>query len=426
MGLLDAGFRKALEGLVSPSALRAAEQWLNQNEEVATTLLSIAAGPAALAGTQATVMLIKWLASKNSKKSVDGSTTLSQIPIGRAVELAGALSVAERWSGAKPGRNVREVGGKLEVVRPERRVGLGITRQGNAPQPVLLLSSGSDALPSWITRDLPSPPQVLVVGQAAALQPSEDANKPLTVPLGEHRPGRSIAHREYIAGSVGAYVIAKDEGSGREVKGFLGAAHVLSNMGRADLRDRVLSPGYPDRARDAKYTYGTLENWRELVHHSSQTDPDLIVNHEDIAHASLIDGVIEPTNDVPDPNDPKGNLLPTADCMSLMELRDHTHSEVFMIGRTTAFARGRLVATDIEEFPIRMPNGRNYMFGGLALVESQEEDRRFSQGGDSGAMVYALDGRSSRALGFVVGGSERYTYIVPAVTCLSAMGVTLL
>jgi hypothetical protein len=168
-----------------------------------------------------------------------------------------------------------------------------------------------------------------------------------------------------------------------------------------------------------------LANFRFLVHHSDQADPDLIVNKEDIAFASLSDSSIVAENVVPDPNNPQ-RLLPVVDAMSPTELGDHTHKDVFLVGRTTAFAAGKLVATDSTEMPIQMPNGRNYMFNGLALVESADKDHSFSQGGDSGAMVYAIDGGECRALGFVVGGNQRYTYIVPASTCLTAMKAALL
>jgi hypothetical protein len=248
----------------------------------------------------------------------------------------------------------------------------------------------------------------------------------LTVPITEHRPGRSLAHYRYNAGSVGAYVTARDEQTNREITGFISASHVLSNMGRAEPKDRILSPGYPDRSRDGRWTYGYLTRWRELIHYSDQTDPDLIVNDTDIAFGYLSNAAIPVANQVPDPADPKNRLLTVSDCMTLTDIRDHTEQDVFLIGRTTQFARGRLKATDIQEFPIRMPNGRNYMFAGLALIESSDAQRRFSQPGDSGAMVYAVKDSKCRALGFIVGGSESHSYVTPAIACLEAMEARLL
>jgi hypothetical protein len=52
----------------------------------------------------------------------------------------------------------------------------------------------------------------------------------------------------------------------------------------------------------------------------------------------------------------------------------------------------------------------------MMLIESQEEDdRRFSRRGDSGALVYNNFGE---ALGVIIGGSGRFTFAHPIDRCL--------
>lgn len=202
---------------------------------------------------------------------------------------------------------------------------------------------------------------------------------------------------------------------------------MLSGLGRATVNNNVvLSPGPPDVTRDpGKYSYGTLLRWEHLVHHTDITDPDNVINDVDIALAYLTDSATDGRNLVPDPNDPKRNRLEVSEVMSVIELRDHAGDDVFMIGRSTPFACGKLIATDVETFPIRMPNGRNYLFGGLALIESNNSDRRFSQPGDSGGIVYTVSGNHCSAAGFVVGGSEAHTFIAPAQPCLDKVEASL-
>jgi hypothetical protein len=223
------------------------------------------------------------------------------------------------------------------------------------------------------------------------------------------------------AGSLGLYVqIAL--GEDREASGFLGAAHVLSNMNRAGEDRMILSPGAPPEAqRREADAYGRLHNARVLVHHTG-SDPDQVVNPHDAAVAVLNDIGADFANRVADPND-RRRELPVDRVLDLPELRDHSdHGEVFLSGRSTPFAAGRLIATDVREFPIRMSNGRNYVFENLCVIE-RAGGEPFSRGGDSGALVYALEkmSHSAHAVAFVVGGNDRYTFATPAMIALEAM-----
>jgi hypothetical protein len=199
----------------------------------------------------------------------------------------------------------------------------------------------------------------------------------------------------------------------------------MSRNNRAELKEKILSPGFPDRERDARYEYGILRNFRKLAHYTDASDADLVINQADVGVASLIDNTKVVYNAVPNPENP-ADLVQIDNEMSLIQIRDHVLEDVFMIGRTSGFVRGRLITTDIREFAVKMPNNRNYMYGGLAMVEANEPRSRFSRSGDSGALVYAKVGGKYLALGFVVGGNDKQTFVCPVTTSLKAMGATLL
>lgn len=407
---------------VSRQVVKAAIDWLKNNEDVGASIVALAKVEGG--GSQALINFVRWVAAKKSNmKGENPIPALESVPLNQAPNVLEALGTAERISGSSPGRMVVPERGKLELVRAERRVGLATTKVDGIHEPVLLVHSEPAAMATQarVTSNLP---RMLVVGHGAAALPGGRPPMKLTVPEAEHRPGRSIAHSLHIAGSLGAYVKFVDEKTDREVLGFVGASHVLSKMDDCNQGDAISSPGYPDRERQGRYKYGMLVDWRRLVHYSSQTDPNLVVNDADVALALLPNDII-PRNQVRDPND-EAHLLEVTNVMSLMEIRDHSGNDVFMVGRTTEFSHGKLTATDVTEFPIRMPNGKSYMFGGLATVKSVDPNRRFSTSGDSGAIVYVVADGKARALGFVVGGSDRATFVTPAVKCLSAVQATLL
>jgi hypothetical protein len=418
----------SLENQLPPPLSKVAAKWLDENKQVADILLSVTGVPF---GSEAARDFLLWLGdrigSPKTKKSIHGvPASFQHVPIEKAPEVAATLAVAGRVSGAAPGHFVVVGDGKkLEMLAPEYRIGLGTTKVNGVAQPIMLIASDSSPAVAQAQK-ASSPLQMLVVGHAtASLPPKEGASSRLVVSKSEHRPGRSVAHCRYFAGSLGAYVKYQDEETDRLLRGFIGASHVLSNMVDCERGNHIYSPGPPDEQRVARFHYGSLFNWVPLVHYSDQADPDLILNDVDVALVTLKDFMPTAANVVPDPDDPS-KLIQVEGVLSPTDVRDHTLDDVFMIGRTTKFSRGRLTATDIEQYPVRMPNRRNYMFKELCLVDSGEPKRPFSQPGDSGAIVYVVKNNKAKALGFVVGGSGPYTFVSLASSCLKAMNASLL
>jgi hypothetical protein len=413
-----------LAASLAPIVVEMVLKFLGSREDTSNMVEKVAASSA---GAGAVVLFAKWLSTKFSAAQTESVLpAIDSVPIDKADEVLCSLAVSTRLTGVAPGANVKvSSDGTIDLVSPQRRVGLGQTRVNGISEPILLVSA-PDPLPNWVIKDLSVVPRSVVVGQMSAPVLREAGKLSATVPLDQHRPGRSVAHQDYFAGSLGAYVNWPND-KGIHVPAFVSACHVLSGLGRADAQNNViLSPGPPDAGRDpGRYSYGKVMRWERLVHHTDVTDPDNVINDVDIGLAYLIDSGTKPRNLVPDPNNPQ-EFLEVTDVLSLVELGDHSGGgEVFMVGRSTPFARGRLIATDVETFPIRMPNGKNYLFAGLALVESTSKDRRFSQEGDSGAIVYTVQDGRCAAAGFVVGGSEGHTFIAPAKPCLDKVGATL-
>lgn len=358
----------------------------------------------------ATKLFLKWL---SSHKESGTTAPLGAIPLTKARAVALAFEAASRISGGRPGQMLTA---DKSFLPSDRQASLGVTRKDGELHPVLLC-------PVRPSLHRPSPTEIRIVGFAAAEEPGNgDVEHPH---WHFHRPGRSVGHKHGTAGSLGLYVKYTDEKANRTVTGFLSAAHVLSNspLGTGP-GDMILSPGRPPaKYADIKYAYGHLYRGRLLTHHTDASASDSIVNECDAAVAGLIDATVPWRNEVPDPNNPQGNLLPVTDVVPKTEITDYVDKQVFLVGRTTPFSVGRLSISDVGTFPVTLPDEKKYLFRDLAMVDRTEG--RFSQKGDSGACVYALEGRHCRALGFVVGGNDDHTFFTPAQVCLDALDVEL-
>ena len=412
------------------AAVAALTEYFQQNPEIDKTVTQLVAQDLQPAAKQ----LVTWVAQKEGAVApVKQSSALDFIPIEKAAEVASAVEVAARAGGGEAGRLLirREKNAEtaLSLLPPEQRVGFGVTRSAGLYSPILLLatenSTITDASVSSADAQAGRQPVELetrVVGFAAADRP-ENILTFQDAMIQPHRPGRSVAHHQWFAGSLGLYVQYTDVATRRRIIGFVSASHVLSNMNRASSGEFVLSPGAPpDDFLDLYWTYGQFRRGRVLQHFRDQTDRNVAVNKCDVALASLVDPSAPCRNDVPDPNGPDRNLIPIVDVVPANRVQEYIESDVFITGRSTPFAHGRLVATAVREFPVRLPDWQNYMFGNTMVVE-RIGAKRFSQPGDSGAIIYVLDGDKALGLGFVLGGNERYTFATAAATCLEAMNV---
>lgn len=218
------------------------------------------------------------------------------------------------------------------------------------------------------------------------------------------RPGVSIAHVDVTAGTLGGFVTVDGEVCA------MSNHHVLVGD-RGELGDPVLQPGPYDGGADPADRIGSVAALVPLV----AGEPAAV----DAALASLDAVGSEPAfhADYPD-----GPLTGTAAALG--------GETVAKVGRTTGYTRG--VVTAVELDGVLVDFGPTYgvlSFDGQIEIESAG-DGPFSQGGDSGSLVYRPD--TSQALGLLFAGSDRggsnglgLTYLNPIGVVLEALGAEL-
>ncbi|WP_154794475.1 hypothetical protein [Occultella kanbiaonis] len=216
------------------------------------------------------------------------------------------------------------------------------------------------------------------------------------------RPGISIAHVAVTAGTLGAFVTLPDG-----VAYVLSNFHVLAGSPSAELGDAIVQPGPADGGRSPQDRIGSLAAVVPLAPGQPAT--------VDAALASLQDVEFDATY-------PAGTLTGTA----VVEGEE----AVQKVGRTTGVTDGRVSAIELDGLVIEYGEGLGQLrFDDQIEVESTG-DGPFSQGGDSGSLVYLVDG--VRAVGLLFAGSETggpsgtgLTYLNPIETVLAALDATL-
>ena len=217
------------------------------------------------------------------------------------------------------------------------------------------------------------------------------------------RPGTSVAHPAVTAGTLGAFVRDAD---GRVL--LLSNNHVLADTDRASVGDPVLSPGPADGGRPEVDRVATLASFERLRAGGNLLDLALAV--------------------VDDPALVGGNGVPEGELSGVVEeVLDGV--DVSKIGRTTGHTTG--VVTAVELDGVTVDYGRGDVFSFDDCVEVEGEGRAFSDGGDSGSVVYARDGLQALGLlfaGSTTGGSggTGLTYCNPVALALHTAAVTLL
>jgi hypothetical protein len=219
--------------------------------------------------------------------------------------------------------------------------------------------------------------------------------------------GCSIAHHRVTAGTLGGFVILRAAGEVRA----LSNNHVLADEGRGRRGDAVLQPGPLDGGRVRDDRVGELAQVVAL----KKTG----INHVDAALASL-----RPRLDY----DPRAlHRLGTLSAPGTLPLEQVT--TVSKLGRTTGLTRGRVTAFELDNLVVAYDTG-NLRFDDQIEVDG-EGAAPFSQGGDSGAMVFTSQGRQAVALLFA--GSDQggrsgqgLTYANPLRPVLDALKADLL
>jgi hypothetical protein len=242
------------------------------------------------------------------------------------------------------------------------------------------------------------------------------------------QPGSSVGHIDSWAGSLGLFVSFEYPKGPKAHKkgtfqGFTSASHVLGVNNQAKLGDHIMSPARPDSDNDASLKVGVLGPYKPLTHYTQQNDPMTVVNRVDLGLVELdvdIDSSLQ--NTVVDPAHPKDQMT-ISGVLSEDELLAHLDEPVYMVGRTSGFSEGILHISGLGVYPIRLANGRSYLYGDVYVVRPKSESRHFSAGGDSGALIYTANGK---AAGFLVAGSPTRSFFHPAHTCLKSLNAKLM
>jgi hypothetical protein len=281
---------------------------------------------------------------------------------------------------------------------------------------------------SWATRQAieleKQFPEAIVwttTGEAQSSYPDSD-HAPHAI-CREIRPGVSIGHGRFRAGSLGCVVNVA--GADRDSIGVLTAAHVVCLNKSVSRGDYIYSPGKPEIGTlVARDRIGVLDNLVDLIPIIDYQPEDDIFQSIDIAFVKLdgTDRKIPKWNEVPDPKAPANKMMRIKQAVPENDMRDLINQSVFKFGRTSGFTRGKLVYHHIAQRTIKLPNNKLYLYKELFGIVPTEGEGMFSRPGDSGAPVYTADGS---LLGFIVGADGRVSLCCMAERSLKAMGAQL-
>jgi hypothetical protein len=220
------------------------------------------------------------------------------------------------------------------------------------------------------------------------------------------RIGLSIGHFRITAGTLGAFVKLRDGG----VR-MLSNNHVLADENKGKAGDAIIQPGDVDAGRNPADRVGSLAEYHKLAKSKG--------NVIDAALAKVGSGVkYEPTT-LHGHGQLKGVLRDPAEIAGTVE----------KIGRTTGHTTGRVTAFNVRNVVVGYDMG-NVRFDGQIEIEGAGSTG-FSDGGDSGSLIYTSGGHLAVGLLFAggdVGGSNHagLTYANPISQVLDRLKVDLL
>lgn len=208
------------------------------------------------------------------------------------------------------------------------------------------------------------------------------------------RIGLSVGHFRITAGTLGAFVKLRGNGEIR----MLSNNHVFADENRAKAGDAIIQPGDADAGRNPADRVGSLAEYRKLS--KSKT------NFIDAALAKVDKGVKYESKALQGHGQLKGVLLDPAQIAGTVE----------KIGRTTGHTKGRVTAFNVRNVVVGFDIG-NVRFDGQIEIEGTGTTG-FSDGGDSGSIIYTTGGHLAVGLLFAggdVGGSNNagLTYASP-------------
>jgi hypothetical protein len=283
-------------------------------------------------------------------------------------------------------------------VRPHVAVGLTPAGQGLARVAVRLEDEADRALLPDLGRVAEAQLDVRVIGRVRAL--SSPAPGELQRRVRPLRPGLSVAHPDVSAGTLGGFVRV----DGRLA--VLSNNHVLAASDAARIGDPVLQPG-PADGGTSRDQVGSLTAFEDL----SAVRANLV----DAAVAVLDTGIEAEPGDLP--GGPLAGPIPGSLDIEPDEL-------VEKVGRTTGHTRGRITAVEVDGVAVQYDEGV-YVFDDQ--IEVAGRAGAFSQGGDSGSVIWRS--RDRAPLGLLFAGSSTggdggagVTFANPLSTVLELLG----
>ena len=214
------------------------------------------------------------------------------------------------------------------------------------------------------------------------------------------RPGLSVAHPDVSAGSLGGFVRV----GGRLA--MLSNNHVLAASDAARIGDPILQPG-PADGGTARDRVGRLSAFQDLAAGRA--------NLVDAAVAVLDPGVAADPGELP--GGPLSGPVPGPLDVEPDEL-------VEKLGRTTGHTRGRITAVEVDGVAVQYDEG---VFSFDDQIEIVGRAGAFSQGGDSGSVIWRS--RDRAPLGLLFAGSSTggdagtgVTFANPLATVLRVLG----
>jgi hypothetical protein len=193
--------------------------------------------------------------------------------------------------------------------------------------------------------------------------------------------GLSVGHYKITAGTLGAFVRLRKGGALR----LLSNNHVLADEDRGKKGDAILQPGAYDGGRNPGDRIGTLDAAVKL----KKTG----VNVVDCALAALAPKVTFRAATLTGVGTLSAAAAPPVEEIDLVE----------KLGRTTGHTRGRITAFELDNLVVGYDQG-NLRFDGQIEIEGASTEP-FSQGGDSGSLIFTSLGREAAALLFA--GSDQ-------------------
>jgi hypothetical protein len=221
-----------------------------------------------------------------------------------------------------------------------------------------------------------------------------------------HRPlliGSSVGHYRVTAGTIGAFAAGAD---GRTQ--ILSNNHVLADENEGATGDAILQPGTADGGRQPGDVVAALGAFVALEGGRA--------NLVDAALAVVADGV-----------DVDAGTLTGVGTLAGGPLAPEDADEVEKVGRTTGRTAGRVTAFELDNVRVAYDAFPLLRFDDQIEVEGTGSGP-FSQGGDSGSLIFAADSRRPVGLLFAGGGEGEVdvTYANPIGVVLDALGVGLL